>query len=189
MNWYEKLAKYFPEEEMKSKEHMERLLADKPHIYKKDVGPEHVVMYAEFPDFLFVDYLLVAKEGRSKGLGSQLIEKMKRKQKPIILEVEPIDYTDSDTVKRQRFYKRIGFHKAQLINYWPTDIETGKPYELEIHYWSPTNESEQAIYKKMKHVYNNIHTYRDKEIYGKEDKPVEEILTLDEEPPVENQIG
>ena len=32
MHWYEKLNQYFPVEEMKSKEHMETLLKDRPDI-------------------------------------------------------------------------------------------------------------------------------------------------------------
>lgn len=57
MNWYEKLNQYFPVEEMKSKEHMDALLKEKGSVYYKDEGPYHVLMYAEFPNFTFVDYL------------------------------------------------------------------------------------------------------------------------------------
>ncbi len=39
MNWYEKLNKYFPIEEMKSKEHMETLLKEKGDVYHKDEDP------------------------------------------------------------------------------------------------------------------------------------------------------
>ena len=80
MNWYEKLNQYFPVEEMKSKEHMETLLAEKGNVYIKDEGPKHVLMYVEFENFVFVDYLFVSKEARGEGLGRKLLEQIKRKE-------------------------------------------------------------------------------------------------------------
>ena len=103
MDWYEKLNQYFPIEEMKSKEHMELLLDEKGDIYHKDEGPYHVLMYAELDDFIFIDYLFVSKQARGQGIGHRLLQKLKAKGKPIILEVEPINYVDSDTKKRWRF--------------------------------------------------------------------------------------
>lgn len=99
MNWYEKLNEYFPIEEMKSKKHMEILLDEKGDVYYKDESPKHVLMYAEFKTFLFIDYLWVSTDTRGQGIGHQLIETLKAKNKPIILEVEPIDYDDSDSEK------------------------------------------------------------------------------------------
>lgn len=180
MVWYEKLSRYFPVEEMKSEEHMELLLKEKPDLYKKEEGPNYIVMYAEFDDFLFVDYLLVAKKARGEGIGGRVIKKLKEKNKPIILEVEPLDYEDSDTVKRQRFYEREGFKKADMIGYRRRSLATGELNEMEIMYWSPTGESEQSIYEKMKRVYENIHTYKDEELYGESYQPVEDVLTVKE---------
>lgn len=180
MHWYEKLSRYFPIEEMKSQEHMELLLEDHPELYKKDEGPHHVVMYAEFEDFLFVDYLLVSKDARGQGLGGKIMKQLKEKDKPIILEVEPINYDDTDTVKRQRFYEREGFKKAEMIGYRRRSLATGEINEMEILYWSPTNESEQSIYEKMKKVYEKIHTYKDVELYGEAYQPAEDVLTVKE---------
>jgi GNAT superfamily N-acetyltransferase len=75
MNWYEKLNQYFPIEEMKSQAHMETLLAEKSKIYHKDEGVHHVLMYVEFDDFIFIDYLFVSQESRGQGLGHQLLRK------------------------------------------------------------------------------------------------------------------
>ncbi|MCK0472621.1 N-acetyltransferase [Halalkalibacter sp. APA_J-10(15)] len=180
MNWYKKLNQYFPIEEMKSKEHMELLLKEKADIYYKDEGPHHVLMYVETDDFVFVDYLFVSKEARGQGLGKQLLQALKEKNKPIILEVEPIDYEDTDSRKRQRFYNREGFKHAQSIGYRRRSLATNEINELEILYWSPTNESERSIYEKMRHTYENIHTYKDKELYGESYQTVEEVLTYEE---------
>ncbi|HLR79396.1 MAG TPA: GNAT family N-acetyltransferase [Bacillota bacterium] len=180
MNWYEKLSEYFPVEEMKSKRHMDILLKEKGEVYYKDEGPYHVLMFAEFDTFVFIDYLWVSAKARGQGIGHKLIEKLKAKNKRIILEVEPIDYEDSDTEKRLRFYKREGFSHAQSIGYNRRSLATDEETPLEILYWSPYDESEDVIYDQMKKMYETIHTYKDKEIYGKSYQPVEEVLQFDE---------
>ncbi|MEQ6388281.1 GNAT family N-acetyltransferase [Bacillaceae bacterium S4-13-58] len=181
MNWYEKLNQYFPIEEMKSKDHMETLLKEKSEVYHKDEGPNHVLMYAEFDSFIFIDYVYVSGNVRGQGLGHKLIEKLKSKNKPIILEVEPVDYEDSDTEKRLHFYKREGFIHAQSIGYTRRSLATNEINQMEILYWSPNEgDSEETIYEKMKRMYEDIHTYKDEKFYGKSYQPVEEVLTLDE---------
>ncbi|WP_442970625.1 GNAT family N-acetyltransferase [Roseburia sp. 1XD42-34] len=180
MNWYVKLNKYFPVEEMKSKEHMERLLEEKADVYYKDESDLHVLMYAEFATFIFIDYLWVSAKARGKGIGHSLIKKLKEKNKPIILEVEPVDYEDTDTAKRLHFYRREGFTHAQSIGYSRRSLATDKDTQMEILYWSPNDESEDFIYEQMKQMYKDIHTYKDKEVYGQSYQHVDEVLTYDE---------
>lgn len=180
MNWYEKLNKYFPVEEMKSKEHMDILLKEKGDVYYKDEGPFHVLMYAEFDTFLFIDYVWVSSKSRGEGIGHKLIEKLKQHEKPIILEVEPVDYDESDSEKRLHFYKREGFTHAQYIDYNRRSLATDEETPMEILYWSPNDEPEETIYKRMKQMYEKIHTYKDEEIYGQSYQPVDEVLSYDE---------
>lgn len=181
MNWYEKLNQYFPIEEMKSKEHMETLLEEKGDIYHKDEGPHHVLMYVELDTFIFIDYLFVSKDARGQGLGHKLIEKLKGKGKPIILEVEPVKYEDTDTAKRLKFYKREGFEHAQSIGYQRRSLATNEINQMEILYWSPTNESEENIFNAMKKTYELIHKYKDKELYGESYQDVTDVLSFNEE--------
>lgn len=181
MDWYEKLNQYFPIEEMKSKEHMELLLSEKPDVYFKDEGENYVLMYAEMDDFIFIDYLFVSREARGKGIGKKLINRLKKKQKPIILEVEPIDYQDSDTKKRWRFYERENFKHAKSIGYKRRSLATNKVNQLEILYWSPTDETEESIFEKMKKTYKSIHTYKDKDLYGQSFLPINGVLTYNEQ--------
>ncbi|MDQ0224156.1 GNAT family N-acetyltransferase [Metabacillus niabensis] len=182
MNWYEKLNQYFPIEEMKSKEHMEILLKERSDIYHKDEGKNHVLMYAELENFIFIDYLFVSKDARGEGLGHKLIEKLKKKGKPIILEVEPVNYEDTDSEKRLRFYKREGFKHAQSIGYERRSLATNEKNKMEILYWAPNEASEENVYEAMVKTYNLIHTYKDKELYGEAYEDVEEVLTLDDNP-------
>ncbi|MGQ4665612.1 GNAT family N-acetyltransferase [Metabacillus halosaccharovorans] len=180
MNWYEKLNQYFPIEEMKSKKHMETLLQERKDIYHKDEGKNHVLMYAELPDFLFIDYLFVSKDARGEGLGSKLINKLKDKKKPIILEVEPINYEDSDSEKRLKFYQKQGFKHAESIGYERRSLATNEINKLEILYWAPNDESEEQIFKAMQQTYTLIHTFKDKELYGESYQPVHEVLSMND---------
>lgn len=186
MHWYEKLNQYFPIEEMKSREHMETLLKERSDIYHKDEGPKHILMYVELDHFIFIDYLLVSKNARGEGLGHKLLEKLKQKEKPIILEVEPINYEDSDSEKRLHFYKREGFKHAQSIGYERRSLATKELNSMEILYWVPHNESEEMIFEAMKKTYDLIHTYKDQHFYGESYQPVEEVLTFSEEQKNEN---
>src|SRR5699024_12067312 len=164
MNWYEKLKEYFPVEEMKSKRHMDILLDEKDDVYYKDEGPYHVLMYAEFKDFLFIDYLWVSAQSRGKGIGHQLIEKMKEKNKPIILEVEPIDYEDTDSAKRLRFYQREEFTHAQSIEYNRKSLATMEIKDLKTLTCQPDIQQKDLINNKRKKMYNSINTLKVKEI-------------------------
>ncbi|MFP7168795.1 GNAT family N-acetyltransferase [Terribacillus sp. 7520-G] len=178
MNWYEKLSKYFPVEEMKSREHMELLLKEKADVYFKDESEDHVLMYAEFDHFLFIDYLYVAAKTRGQGIGGKLIEKLKKKGKPILLEVEPLQYEDSDSKKRLRFYERLGFQHAQTIGYNRRSLATDKENPMEILYWAPNQETEEEIFDAMRDMYEQIHTYKDKQLYGEAYQPSDEALTF-----------
>lgn len=180
MNWYEKLNQYFPAEEMKSKEHMETLLKEKGNVYYKDEGPYHILMYAEFENFSFVDYLFVSKESRGMGIGKKMLQMLKDKNKPIILEVEPVNYEDTDTEKRLRFYAREGFEHAASIGYCRRSIATGEENSMEILYWAPNGESEEEIFEAMKKMYKDIHSYKNEELYGEVHEPVSKVLTYNE---------
>ena len=181
MNWYEKLNQYFPVEEMKSKEHMETLLKEKGNVYHKDEGPFHVLMYAEFPNFSFVDYLFVSKESRGMGLGKKTLQMLKDKNKPILLEVEPVNYEDTDSEKRLRFYAREGFEHASSIGYCRRSLATGEENSMEILYWAPNGESEEEIFDAMKKTYEDIHTYKDTHFYGESYDSVSDVLTFEED--------
>ena len=183
MHWFDKLNAYFPVEEMKGRDHLEALLAERGHLYRRDEGPHHVLLYAELEAFVFVDYLLVAKEARGQGLGRKLLEKLKAKGKPILLEVEPVDYADSDTVKRHRFYAREGFRVAEAVHYNRRSLATGEPVRLEILFWCPdATTTEREVFAFMAATYRDVHTWRDEEWYGEAYQPVHEALTFAAEP-------
>ena len=135
-------------------------------------------MYVEAEDFVFVDYLFVSDEARGQGLGHQLVKKLKKKGKPIILEVEPINYKDSDTKKRLKFYRREDFKHATSIGYRRLSLATREVNAMEILYWAPNNEGEDVVYQALVRTYNKIHTYKDLQFYGESYEPVDEVVQL-----------
>lgn len=178
MNWYQKLNEYFPIEEMKSKAHMEALLKERSDIYHKEGGKHHVLMYAEFDSFIFIDYLYISKDARGQGLGGKLIGELKKKNKPILLEVEPVDEDDADTEKRLKFYQREHFKHAQSIGYQRRSLATNEVNKMEILYWSPKTESEEEMLEAMKQTYEKIHIYKDEQWYGDSYEKTDEVLKV-----------
>lgn len=176
MNWFEKLNTYFPIGEMKLQSQFESLLSEKGDLYFKDEGEYHIVMYAEFDSFLFIDFLWVSEKSRGKGIGHQLMEKLKAKNKPIILEVEEINPEDSDTERRLHFYNREGFRHASSIAYQFQALTSKSEMRMDILYWSKNEIEDTEIYEAMRKVYEQIHSYKAETFYGYIPKPVNEVV-------------
>lgn len=175
-NWYQKLTDYFPANEMKSQEHMKALFDDKEGNYSKEESPQHVLVCLEKDDFIFIDYIWITNLSRGRGLGSRILDSLKRKNKPIILEVDPVDKSVPDTSKRVRFYEKNGFKEAQAIEYKRIHPVTKELNEMNILYWSPTPRSEQWVFNKMQIAYEQVHIYKAKEFYGKDPQSTKEVL-------------
>lgn len=178
MNWYNRLNKYFPEEEMKAYGQLCDLIRDQD-MYHKEETEDYLVLYGEFSSFVFVDYLLVNQKLRGKGVGGQVIQKLKAKGKPILLEVEPVDPEVADTQKRVRFYQRNGFKIADRIQY-ALETKDGDTFTLNIHYWSPQPIGQKSILDMMTQVCNQIHGYRSKQYYGRNYADPDKVLKLKE---------
>ena len=179
MTWYTKLKDYFPQDEMKSKEHFEALLSNESKSYYIDEGKNHILLYAERDKFIFIDYLYVIGNVRGSGIGKKLLDELKLKGKTIFLEVEPANETEEDTQRRLKFYKREGFKHASSVHYKKTSPVTDEEVELEILYWSPDPAlMEQDVLKGMQDVYRELHTYKDEELYGRSLEPTEQVLKI-----------
>ncbi|WDL98744.1 GNAT family N-acetyltransferase [Alicyclobacillus sp. ALC3] len=174
MDWYERLANYFPEHEMKHPGQLRDLL-DHHEAYRKLESPEFIVTYAEFADFLFIDYLLVNSQTRGKGTGSRLLDRFKQRGKTLIVEVELPDVEDTDTLLRVRFYERNGFKRAERITYTRSD-EDGEPYTMDVYYWSPSEVAEKSVLHNMKTICREIHNFRSEKYYGRLLADPEEVL-------------
>lgn len=174
MNWYDKLANYFPKQEMKKEGQLRDLIEDQ-EAYHKEETEDYIVLYAEYPDFIFIDYLLVTSVSRGKGLGTAILNRFKEKNKIILLEAEPPDIEDVDTERRLAFYKRNGFRIANHIEYKRED-DDGESFYMNILYWPANEVSQEAIMDRMAKACRTIHNFRSRFYYGREIADPEEVL-------------
>lgn len=179
-DWYGGLTEYFPEKEMKSRQHFELLFHEKQGIYKLLEGPDHIVIYFEQSDYIFIDFILVFGNSRGKGKGGILLNELKKKGKAIILEVEPASSRDPDSEKRIRFYEKNGFLKMNSIGYERIHVVTNELNKMDIFCWSPVPTTEHWVYDRIKHTYVEVHAYKIEELYGRNPQHVSEVLWLRE---------
>ncbi|QSO48957.1 GNAT family N-acetyltransferase [Alicyclobacillus mengziensis] len=174
MTFYDRLSNYFPDHELKHEGQMNELIDDH-EAYKVHEDEDFVVTYADFPDFIFIDYLLVSPKTRGKGTGTKVLDTFKKRGKTIILEVEPPDADDTDTLKRIRFYEKNGFQRAEHIEYTRSD-DDGTPHTMDVYYWSPDDVSQRSILKQMATVCREIHNFEAMKYYGRLIAEPDEVL-------------
>lgn len=179
-NWYNRLMEYFPEREMKSKKHFELLFQEKQGIYKLMEDPEYILVYFEKLDYIFIDYILVTGKTRGKGIGSIVLNELKKKGKAIILEVEPITASDPDSEKRVRFYDRNDFLKMDSVGYERIHMVSKELSVMDIYCWSPERVTENWILSRMQNIYKEVHSFKSQELYGCDPQPLSEVLWLKE---------
>jgi GNAT superfamily N-acetyltransferase len=179
-DWYSRLTDYFPEKEMKSKKHFELLFREKQGIYKLLEGPDHVVIFFEQADYIFIDFILVFGSSRGKGRGSMILNELKQLGKAIILEVEPATFNDPESEKRIRFYEKNGFLKMNSIGYERIHVVTNELNKMDIFCWSPVHTTEHWVYDRIKHTYVEVHAYKVEDLYGCNPQHVSEVLWLKE---------
>ncbi|WP_034670655.1 GNAT family N-acetyltransferase [Ectobacillus panaciterrae] len=179
-DWYTRLIDYFPEIEMKSKKHFESLFHEKEGIYQLEEGRDHVLVYFEQPDYIFIDYILVSGSSRGKGTGSMILDRLKQKGKAIILEVEPITFNDANSEKRVRFYEKNGFLKMNSIQYERIHMVTNELNKMDVFAWAPVHRTELWVYDRMQDIYGEVHAFKAMELYGCNPQPVSDVLCLRE---------
>lgn len=108
-----------------------------------------------------------------------MIQQLKDKQKTIILEVEPVDENNEDTEKRLRFYFREGFRISEAISYQFQALVSHSETELDIMYWDAQEKTDEQLLDYMVTIYEEIHSYNQKQIYGYEPKPTSEVLKIE----------
>lgn len=177
-DWYERLKEYFPEREMKSKQHFETLLKEKYEMYQVMEADDYVVVYFEQQEYVFIDYILVSGNTRGKGIGGKVLNLFKEKGKTIILEVEPVSLADVDSEKRIRFYERQGFLKMENIGYERIHSVSKELNKMDIYCWSSERHDENWVLEKMCEIYTNVHAFKTQELYGVTPQSVNEVLWL-----------
>lgn len=174
MDWYDRLSDYFPDQELKARGQIRDLLTHHAAYHKQETD-DYLLLYADFPDFIFIDYLLVSPKTRGRGVGGQVIEHLKSYGKRLIAELEPINPKRPATEKRVHFYEKHGFQHASHIAYTRYD-EDEKPNSMDVFYWSPTPIPEKTALKDMFRVCEELHNFRALKYYGREVANPDEVL-------------
>ena len=125
----------FPENEYRTYEDQKMLLEKEEYklIIKENEKGETVAFIALWsaPEFDFIEHFAVSPECRGGGVGSKMMKNlMQNTNKPIILEIEVP--CDEMSIKRLRFYERLGF-KLNKQEYYQLPLrENAKPLKLNL---------------------------------------------------------
>lgn len=123
----------FPIEERKSIKQIEILLSKKIYLlfivrdkYSKRIIGFAFVMFNNYPEFIFLDYMAIDPMFQRCGFGTILFNTIAELQKPnslgILLDIERPDLAQNEQEKtirekRKQFYLRLGCHMLKGIDY------------------------------------------------------------------------
>lgn len=100
----------FPTEERRDDPEQERVLKKEDYHFDLIMADDSligVMLYWETENFVFLEHFTTLPELRGKGYGKEALDLLKKKNKLILLEIEPP--VDDTTQRRYNFYKRNGF--------------------------------------------------------------------------------
>ena len=66
-----------------------------------------LILYWDFGAYIYVEHFCVEPSMRGHGLGTLILAELAKKNKPIILEIDPL--TDDVAIRRKGFYERCGY--------------------------------------------------------------------------------
>ena len=87
--------------------------------------------YWELDGFIYLEHFAVAKELRGQGLGTYLMDELKKISRTIILEAEPPAQSET-AARRVHFYERLGFVLNNYKYVQPPYSDDEKPLPLSI---------------------------------------------------------
>lgn len=132
--WQEARAIYehsFPLQEQRTYEDHLRALADplfRADTFWADGVLAGIVYHWATPVGRYVEYLAVAPAMRGRGVGSEAFGAFCRRERRVVLEIEPPE--DGPTVRRLRFYERLGFAASDYPYVHPSYTRAFEPYRL-----------------------------------------------------------
>lgn len=75
-------------------------------------------VFKDFGEYIYVAFLAVEKCLRNRGIGSKILQYLKTFNKSIVLNVERMDYSNPNTLRRISFYKKNNFKLDELVFDW-----------------------------------------------------------------------
>lgn len=159
---YRDMTHQFPPEELKSVDWLSALIKNRKYdlwLAEEDGKQIAYLMICPCQDYLWLDYIAVFPEHHAKGYGSKILPMLSEvypDSQGVFLEVEHENKKDVNTVRRIRFYQRLG---AEMVfkNYLLPTLEGGFPMGL---YFLPYHENlPQApeILETIRYVFDTVH--------------------------------
>ncbi|MGN0005660.1 MAG: GNAT family N-acetyltransferase [Candidatus Gastranaerophilaceae bacterium] len=124
---YSDMKKQFPKSELRPYEKiLNDILSEKPYKMAVLEDKGECIGYVTYfeKDFIWVDYLAVIGENKSKGYGSLILEKLfehYKNKSGAYFEVELENPDEPLTTKRINFYKKIGCEILDLAYFYPNE--------------------------------------------------------------------
>ena len=153
------MQKSFPKNEYRSYENQKKLLNNKyykiiPYFGNKNELLAFAAVW-EFVFFKFVEHIAVSEKYRGMGIGSKIMRDITEKSNSdIILEIEPP--VDERSVKRLKFYEKLGFKLNDYPYLQPPLNKNDKPIPLKILSY-PQTIGEEKFRKIQKIIYQNVY--------------------------------
>ncbi|MDO5407954.1 MAG: GNAT family N-acetyltransferase [Eubacteriales bacterium] len=100
----------FPPHEQREALSQKRILGDGEYHFDLIYDEELFVglaLYWETEQFLYLEHFCILPEARNRRYGQKVLEKLKERQKTLILEIDPPE--DDISIRRKGFYERCGF--------------------------------------------------------------------------------
>jgi ribosomal protein S18 acetylase RimI-like enzyme len=123
----------FPENERRSYEDFIFMLKDNNFatitLSTHPTKIEGFITYWQLQMFHFVEHFAIAPHLHGKGIGSALLSTfIKENNRPVVLEVEPP--TTAISIKRIKFYERLGFTLTNFAYQQPAYRDNSEPVDL-----------------------------------------------------------
>ncbi len=145
----------FPSYENRTLADQKRAMEDPDYhidlIYPQEHGePEGFVMYWLTGEFLYLEHFAMLPAARGNGCGSRVLEVLKEKGMPIVLEIDPPQ--DKISIRRKGFYQRAGFFANDYHYIHIPYKKEAKGHPLVLMTWPQpmTPEGYQAFYAFMR---------------------------------------
>lgn len=121
------------------------------------------ILYWETAEFLYVEHFFISPDLRNRKYGQRALEELKKQNKTIILEIDPV--ADDISQRRKGFYERVGFRANPFPHVHPPYHEGNHGHELIV--MSCPEEIPESMYQRFNTYLQN--TVMDHAIAGSEE--------------------
>lgn len=164
---YKDMLLQFPQNELKTFEVFFKLLSDKTLNYKLLLAKDNekvigycLLYFDNEQNTIWIEYIAIYKEFHSFGYGSKIFETLKNTYKDylgVYLEVEKANEDNINTLRRIKFYTRLGAKKIDCVYFYPNKEGC---LEMDL-YFIPFKEKmpdNQSIKTAIENIFSNLHS-------------------------------